>query len=57
MLLFMRRAQTSYENSSHIIQIYSGITRGRVPNGEFLYSLILVVNLTSRIYCNLNMHV
>ena len=30
---------------AHIIQIYSGITSGRVLDGELLYTKILEVNL------------
>ena len=38
--------ETSYQLSKElIIQIYSGITSGRVLNGELLYTKILEVNL------------
>ena len=48
----------------NIIHIYSGITSGRVLNGELLYTKILEVNLfafvnklTSRIFVDLHIHV
>ena len=34
--------------ANHIDQIYSGITSGRVLNGELLYTKILEVNLFER---------
>ena len=36
--------------SYHIIQIYSGITSGRVLDGELLYAEILEVNLYAFTY-------
>ena len=38
------------EMHCYIIQIYSGITRGRVLNGELLYTQILDVNLFASAY-------
>ena len=35
---------------THIIQIYSGITSGRVLDGELLYTEILEVNLFAFAY-------
>ena len=36
-----------YKNVNYIIQIYSGITSGRVLDGELLYTKILEVNLVA----------
>ena len=42
---------TSYfVKGNHIIQIYSGITSGRVLDGELLYTKILEVNLFAFTY-------
>ena len=35
---------------NHVIQIYSGITSGRVLDGELLYTKILEVNLSAFAY-------
>ena len=37
-------------NKLHIVQIYSGITSGRVLDGELLYAEILEVNLFAFAY-------
>ena len=39
-----------YIKAHNIIQIYSGITSGRVPDGELLYTKILEVNLFAFAY-------
>ena len=43
-----KKILVSYTNN--IIQIYSGITSGRVLNGELLYTKILEVNLFAFAY-------
>ena len=47
---YMKQPQYLNKFCAHIIQIYSGITSGRVLDGELLYTKILEVNLFAYAY-------
>ena len=48
--LVAQEVSTIYVILYYMIQIYSGITSGRLPDGELLYTKILEVNLFAFVY-------